>query len=1453
MADINFEHIDPWVDGQGDTGLTSRQKLRRNFEKIKAWMDSVASMLSGKYLSKEDDDEAEGVITFKAGSLFGPLGVWGWVKETVADRVGTGWAWFKNLLADTLEALSALINGNLTVHGGDLTVEEDELGNGGDASIEGNLDVGGLATIFRAVIQQLQAGNLTVTQTATIANLIVTGAAHFFKVIIDEIKAAGGSWIITPADPFTVDLVEDITINGVPGKRLFWRATDGERKRANKWQAGDQALCKTDNLATGASYNVSNKYYWSLVAAVSSSPVQRLFNGVAADCHYIDIYCGNGETQDNIPTDANDVPLWHYAGDPREAAAGDSVAMLGHRGNDIPRQSAIYIAAYSSIDAGVTAPVFASYEGIKTFDLAQYRKTYKDANGAAFYGRFFSTATDSDNPTDIEDLLTGSEIHIIYGNGSPLVTRPEQHWAQADYAKYADKWFYFDISEEPADDGGRLWKWVLIAASGNVAAHYGWQEVTDVDTIAALEKIADVASDGKLTGGGEKTRILLQWKEALEYYTSTVAVTPTDMASSTSSCMGSTFAAICTAAQTAWTALCSYLNGQQTFDGGVQDAPLWISVTLNENRVKKEDASDPTAWKACLLTTTVLPTLSEVQDESAADTYRRKWTTFYEAMSMLDAAQLKWQEKEIDEMGDDGLLDAEEKASLRQVLNGEVLRFFELTDDAASFGTDGSGNYTGVYIDAEGDEQTIDDSSLREALNKLGSYLDNNFQRGVVPISSQPGVTPTMPAATWWIEDDMRQGLEDPAEGVLPGSHSATPNRYPLWLQRGNETADTVVDDDEWDNYWNTYFTARAAMVDMLSRARKKSVEDIVDAAQPTTFIQYNTPTNYKAGDHWYKPVTLTNPVDGTSVSTDGDGNLIYDHYVAKVVSGTLRWVLVTAATTSVFSQLANEIYTAVFDSTNASSIVSKADSITSTVSAIKRGGRNLLLNADFEEETDDVLENFDCTSSLNTSIAQAAISDLAGFEHAALISVNASSGSNGRGLRMPSTLQPNITLENGKLYTLSAWLKSSTSSAKIQVRRGGLGSGNSVGDMKVVDETSAVLTSTWKRFSVTFYGNGSASTLVLCLLSSSSGANITGSYYVAGIQLEEGNVATTWAKANSDITKLSSEIKQAAEKISMAVFKDEARKAGIDIEYDEESDSGTVTLDGDKTIITGDLDVKGLITNSAQNIGQSGSTFESAYLHELGFNDGTIDEPSSHKLIIPVDLKTTKSVFVKPIYPDNNESGAITFDYYDPLIILPGYNEVYHFNGTTVDLPECRVNGLQMVFGSEFSLKNKSWRGQSGLKIDSVPATIICSDPRCLHWNQNDSSNYVSPTNARPENCFLMGGHTAKFIVLFPGQTVRLLSHIHHYGTTPVLNWIVENGYDLDARKIDLISYWSNSAKTSRGSATIHFGRNDQYNSMTILAPAALEDLSGDLNVFELYSQQGQLPWWKATTVTPS
>ena len=60
---IFFENIEPWVNGSGDTGLTSRLKLQRNFEKIKTWIDASPNF----FLSRLYDDIAYGHITLNRG------------------------------------------------------------------------------------------------------------------------------------------------------------------------------------------------------------------------------------------------------------------------------------------------------------------------------------------------------------------------------------------------------------------------------------------------------------------------------------------------------------------------------------------------------------------------------------------------------------------------------------------------------------------------------------------------------------------------------------------------------------------------------------------------------------------------------------------------------------------------------------------------------------------------------------------------------------------------------------------------------------------------------------------------------------------------------------------------------------------------------------------------------------------------------------------------------------------------------------------------------------------------------------------------------------------------------------------------------------------------------------------------------------------------------------------
>jgi len=85
------------------------------------------------------------------------------------------------------------------------------------------------AEIRQAIIDTLTSTDIT-TETLT-----VTKSAHFFELIIDKIKAAGGAVLLTPADGFKIDKVATVT----GGYRLYWKATDGEKSISNMWKVLD--------------------------------------------------------------------------------------------------------------------------------------------------------------------------------------------------------------------------------------------------------------------------------------------------------------------------------------------------------------------------------------------------------------------------------------------------------------------------------------------------------------------------------------------------------------------------------------------------------------------------------------------------------------------------------------------------------------------------------------------------------------------------------------------------------------------------------------------------------------------------------------------------------------------------------------------------------------------------------------------------------------------------------------------------------------------------------------------------------------------------------------------------------------------------------------------------------------------------------------------------------------
>lgn len=323
---------------------------------------------------------------------------------SVKDKAATFSGKDKYTFDGAIEGTDINANGNLDVTGAStmngVTVN-------GDAAFNKNIEVKG-----QSKLNDVSSNNITNSDTIKTKNLEVTGSAHFFKLIIDKIKAAGGAVLFTPANGFKVDIVESVT----DGYKLYWQADDGSGNQAdNMWKVNDQAICMSFNQAKeGTNHNISNKYYWSLVTAVSDT--NQPVSIKEKKYHYIVI--------STVTKDGTVNP-----------EIGDTIAMLGYRGtDDKKRQSAIYISAYTSLDKGLTAPLLAQYQGINDFNLESHRKSYFDAVGAKFVGNF-----EVSNGQSIEDYINNKI------DGAKSV---------APYIGANGNWFIWDSDTKAYKDSG---------------------------------------------------------------------------------------------------------------------------------------------------------------------------------------------------------------------------------------------------------------------------------------------------------------------------------------------------------------------------------------------------------------------------------------------------------------------------------------------------------------------------------------------------------------------------------------------------------------------------------------------------------------------------------------------------------------------------------------------------------------------------------------------------------------------------------------------------------------------------------------------------------------------------------------------------------------------------------------------------------------------------------------
>ena len=179
-----------------------------------------------RYLSREHDDTAHGIITFAKG-----------------------------LVSSALAKLASLF-----VSG------DSQLGENGTKTTFGNYK----PEASGAAVSVSSDG----TSTAEFDFITIRRAAYFRKITIKELRHVGGEMALTAA-AMVCSKVEWLNSRGrviTAGTPTYYKCyfekTDGKRTTYQEFIVGDQARCQTFRISPGSSSYQSTKYYWRLVTGV---------------------------------------------------------------------------------------------------------------------------------------------------------------------------------------------------------------------------------------------------------------------------------------------------------------------------------------------------------------------------------------------------------------------------------------------------------------------------------------------------------------------------------------------------------------------------------------------------------------------------------------------------------------------------------------------------------------------------------------------------------------------------------------------------------------------------------------------------------------------------------------------------------------------------------------------------------------------------------------------------------------------------------------------------------------------------------------------------------------------------------------------------------------------------------------------------------------------------------
>ncbi|MBQ8969160.1 MAG: hypothetical protein IJ064_05460 [Bacteroidaceae bacterium] len=502
--------------------------------------------------------------------------------------------------------------------------------------------------------------------------LFVRIKAFFASLEIREMSYVGGNYAFSSAGSKIyyvewLDASDNVlpktagNIGSVYTFRCYLYSDNGTTATINKWEKDDQAMCETFNIDEGVHENVKNKRYWRRVVGIGKGIIQSEQEtatdgeetaSAPTEYQYVDISMNDCEVGSDYPE------------------AEDTIVQLGNWSNS-KRQGLIYLMV-----EGESAPAIMEYSGVgangQHFVLPAPTLLLSPKKNV-IYGEFHSVVDSSEGNTGsgdtIEDQLKAlieqlndiknqadKKFDIWFGTTDPLPSKdnptaaanyPASEWPTESLKALHAQDIFYNTKREPAANGGRAWRWLAVEEGGAVT--YRWDEILDADTLASLEKIADVASDGIITGGAEKSRVFIDWKRAVTDY---------------------------------W----EYKERAEDYGittewAAYSDAFLALARMLNDGKTleKNQDGTWKTpAWLQDISADTKVP---------SAVTYRETWRIYYEKLAILVDAIPEKAKDLIDDIVSDGIITGgAEKSQLYQDWVRTKEEYFDYTDRAINYG-----------------------------------------------------------------------------------------------------------------------------------------------------------------------------------------------------------------------------------------------------------------------------------------------------------------------------------------------------------------------------------------------------------------------------------------------------------------------------------------------------------------------------------------------------------------------------------------------------------------------------------------------------------------------------------------------------------------------------------------------------------------------------------------------